>query len=595
MFKKFFTRFSALCVALAVLLSGCGSENQTNDNGGNKSSALTWVTWGGYDSFWELLNKTYPDIEMDFIAYDGANYTGYSWAQMRGDDISDLFSTSQILDKELAKERLLDLSGYGFMNCLSTSVLDQVSIDGGVYLLPVNNAIYGILYNKTLMEEKGWELPENFEELETLCDKIKADGLIPGIVGTQLTGNTFSAVFNLAKTDWLTAPEGRTWEREFLSGSASAAGTWESTMEYVQKYIDIGMFTADPEDRSNVDLIEDYMAGRKAVFFTMAAPVGSRTLSNGDELGIMPYIGEDGKKNIYMYNPTSYIGISKRLAEPGNEEKLEKAIRVLTLLYSSEGQKAFASEAAPCVMSVLSSDDIPRDSMVYDAQQAMRNGRAFPMTYVGWENVLSDIGQGYKEWFHGQNGMDGAKCIARMDELQSIFLNNRDSLYFCESSADFTIEETAQLIGKILGSMAGTDAAIVPYGTEYKDGLKLKNGITGKLYSGKINAETANSIAPGSDGEYAVMTMTGADAKALAAGGFDMVGDGEPFKYVLVTKGGKDLEDDVICRVAFLMDSYTAETGQTYGVTTEKCSLRTYIREWLTEQKNVSPDGNPWE
>ncbi|MCM1055569.1 MAG: ABC transporter substrate-binding protein [Bacteroides sp.] len=596
MARNIFSRACAAVIAAAVLLSGCGTEQNTENGGAadSDSGALTWVTWGGYDDFWTLLHETYSDIEIDFVGYDGGNYTGYSWAQMRADDIPDLFSTSQILDKELAKERLIDLSGYEFMDDLSTSILDQVSIDGGVYLLPVSNAIYGILYNKTLMEENGWELPNNFEELEALCGEIRAAGLIPGLAGTQLTGNTFSAVFNLAKTDWFTTPEGVIWEQDFLAGNDTAAGTWESTMEYVQQYIDIGMYSADADDRSNSELIDDYLAGRKTVFFTMSALVESPVLSNGDELGMMPYIGRDGSKNIYMYNPTSYIGISKRLAEPGNEEKLEKAIRVLSLLFSHEGQETFVSESAPCVMNVLNGTVIPEDSMIYDAQQAMKDGRAFKMTYANWENVLADMGQAYKEWIRGENGMDGPKCIERMDELQSSYLGSKDEIYFCESTADFTLEETARLVGKALGSAVGADAAMIPYGTMYKDGKKLKNGITGKLYSGSINAEVSNNIAPGNNGEYTIMTMTGAQAKAVAESGFDLFGSGEPFPYVLVAKGG-ELRDDAVYSIAFITGGYAEEVGELYGAVTEKGSIRTYLHEWFEKQGTVSPDGNPWE
>lgn len=591
--KRLIRRLAPLFAAASMLLTACAPREEETplDDG-----ALTWVTWGGYDGFWELLGETDSDIEMEFIGYAGANYTGYSWAQMRADDISDLFSTSQILDQELAKERLVDLSGYDFVNGLSTSVLDQVAIDGGIYLLPVSSAMYGILYNKTLMEEKGWELPGNFAELEALCGQIRAEGLIPGVIGTQLTGNTFSAVFNLAKTSWLTTPEGRAWERDFLAGTATAAGMWENTMDYVQKYIDIGMFTTDPEDRSNVDLIEEYLAGRKAVFFTMSAVVSSPTLSNGDQLGMMPYIGEDGSKNVYMYNPTSYIGISRRLTEPGREEKLEKAVRALTRLYSAEGQETFVTEDTPCVIKALTSTGLPEDSMIRDAQRAMGEGRAFSMTYAGWENVLADMGQGFKEWFRGENGMDGPGAIARMDELQSGYLSSRDSIYFCESTGDFTLEESARLVGKVLGSAVGADAAMIPYGTAYKEGgVKLQSGVTGKLYQGPINTETANTIAPGYDGEYAVLTMTGAQAKELAAAGFDLAGDGRPYSYALVTRGGGELEDGETYRVAFPMRSYTEETGQTCGAQVEKGSVRTFLREWLTEQKTISPDGNPWE
>lgn len=593
--KRKLTRcLPALFLSVVLALSGCAPAGGDSADTASDNEALTWVTWGGYDNFWKLLEEECPDIEMEFIPYDGANYTGYSWAQMRGDDISDVFSTSQILDEELVKERLVDLSGYDFISNLSTSVLDQVSIDGGVYLLPVNNAMYGIFYNKTLMKEKGWKVPENFEELKALCGEIEKEGLAPGMLGTQLTGNAFSAVFNLAKTDWFTTPEGVTWEKDFLAGDAAAAGTWEKTMDYVQEYIDIGMFHTAPDNPSNTDIIEEYMAKRKTVFFTMAAPMDSTHLSNGDEVGMMPYISRDGGKNIYMYNPTSYIGISKRLTEPGNEEKLEKAVRLLTLLYSPEGQAAFTSEKTPCVMNVLSGSTLPEDSLIYDAQRAQWENRAFRMTYAHWENVLAEMGAAFTEWFRGENGMDGAGCISKMDEIQSSYLNQQDMVYFSESTADFTLEETARMVAKALGSSAGTDAAMVPYSPVYTGEPRLKAGVTGKLYKGRINMEVSNSIAPGYDGEYAVLAMTGAEAKELVEAGFDMNGDGNAFPYALAVRGGRELEDGETYEIAVPMGAYTEETGEAYSVKVKEGSLRTFLRDWLEGQEQVSPDGNPW-
>ena len=581
-----------LPAAVMLLLTACAPAGQTEE-----TEALTWGTGGNYarhQPFLELLHQTCPDIELEFVSYAGGNATGYSWSQMRADDIPDIFITSQILDETLAEERLIDLSGYGFVNGFSTAILDQLAIDGGIYLLPVNSTMYGIYYNKTLMEEKGWEVPSNLAELEALCAQIQTEGLIPGVVGTMLTGGPFSAVFNLAKTSWLTTPEGIGWERDFLSGAASAEGRWEGTMELVQRYIDMGMFTADPEDRINVELIQDYLGGRKAVFFTAVQPVSYTVIPDtGDELGMMPYIGEDGSKNVYMYSPFCYFGISRRLAEPGNEKKLENAVRILNLLFSPEGQAAFITEQTPCVISVLDSAALPEDALIGDARRALREGRAFPMTYAGWENVLADMGQAYKEWFRGENGVDGARCIARMDALQQSFLSHSEEIYFCESTADFTLEETAELVGKALGSAAGADAAIIPLG-EFHDGVELSAGITGRLYAGKINTDTVGAIAPNHDGEYAVLTMTGAEAKALARAGFDLAGDGNPFPYVLVTRGGGELEDGRTCQVAFLMKSYTEETGAAWGAQVERGSVRTFLREWLEEQGTVSPGGNPW-
>lgn len=158
-----------LCLSAAVLLllSGCASTENTQGAAPAGDGALTCAAWLGYESFQELLRETCPDIEVDYISYMGANRTGYSWIQLREDDIPDIFITSQIFDQELAQERLADLSSCEFIDSFSTSVLDQVAIDGGIYLLPVTYAMYGILYNRTLMEEHGWTLPGNFSELES--------------------------------------------------------------------------------------------------------------------------------------------------------------------------------------------------------------------------------------------------------------------------------------------------------------------------------------------------------------------------------------------------------------------------------------------
>ena len=587
-------RLLALTAAAFLALTACSLPEKPSDT--SHRDALTWGTWGAYGKhkpFLDLLNKTYPEIDLEFISYYGGNATGYSWAQMRADDIPDIFITSQILDEALAKERLVDLSGYDFINQFSTAILDQVSIDGGIYLLPTSNAIYGIFYNKTLMEEKGWEVPGSFAELEALCEKIRAEGLIPGVVGTHLTGGPFSTVFNLAKTSWLTTPEGVKWERDFLSGETSAEGMWEGTMDYVQRYMDIGMFYTDPEDRSNPELLLDYLGNRKAVFCTTVQTVNITSLPNtGDTLGMMPFISEDGRKNIYMYTPSYYFGISRRLTEPGSEEKLENAIKLLSLLYSPEGQATFITEETPCVMSVLDNASLPENALIYDAQQALREGRAFPMTYARWENVLADMGQAYKEWFRG-NGVDGPGCIARMDMLQRTFLNHSNQLYFCESTADFTLEETARLLGKALGSAVGADAALIPLG-EFHDGTELRAGVTGKLYQGPIDTDTANAITPAYDGKYALADMTGAQVKELVQAGLDFAGDGRPFPYVLVTRGEEALEDGTVYRVALLMEGYTEAAAQTYKVRVEKGSLREFLRIWLEAQGTVSPDGNPW-
>lgn len=102
------------------------------------------------------------------------------------------------------------------------------------------------------------------------------------------------------------------------------------------------------------------------------------------------------------------------------------------------------------------------------------------------------------------------------------------------------------------------------------------------------------TLTPSYDGEYAIAEMTGSQVKELVQMGFGREGDGEPLPYLLVTRENQELEEDQTYRVAFLMGGYTEQTAQTYGLWTKPGSLRAFLRDWLEEQKTVSPDGNPW-
>jgi multiple sugar transport system substrate-binding protein len=51
--------------------------------------------------------------------------------------------------------------------------------DGKMYFVPNYNYPWGFFYRKSFWAEKGYDVPTTFDELKTLCAKMKADGIIP--------------------------------------------------------------------------------------------------------------------------------------------------------------------------------------------------------------------------------------------------------------------------------------------------------------------------------------------------------------------------------------------------------------------------------
>ena len=59
-----------------------------------------------------------------------------------------------------------------FQDLVATSSLPTAMYNNKFYKVPLIQGVGGIAYNKTLFDKYGWEVPETYEELETLCETI---------------------------------------------------------------------------------------------------------------------------------------------------------------------------------------------------------------------------------------------------------------------------------------------------------------------------------------------------------------------------------------------------------------------------------------
>ncbi len=64
--------------------------------------------------------------------------------------------------------------------------LDSWKIDGGTYGVPFIYSCWSIFYNRGIFQEHGWKAPRTWEEFFSLCDRMRAAGLVPlSLPGTR--------------------------------------------------------------------------------------------------------------------------------------------------------------------------------------------------------------------------------------------------------------------------------------------------------------------------------------------------------------------------------------------------------------------------
>jgi raffinose/stachyose/melibiose transport system substrate-binding protein len=68
---------------------------------------------------------------------------------------------------------------FGWSQNIFGWALDLGRLDGTLYSIPDSVETIVLYYNKTLFEERGWELPTTMDELVALTAQIQAEGVIP--------------------------------------------------------------------------------------------------------------------------------------------------------------------------------------------------------------------------------------------------------------------------------------------------------------------------------------------------------------------------------------------------------------------------------
>ena len=184
---------SALLMGTCLLLGGCADSGKTSD-GKVKIEMVQYKPEAvkAFETLEQKFNETHDDIELtiespneamtilktrfikedqpDIIGIGGdINYSNFLDADML-QDISDFDGLSDI------KQAYLDI----------TKNLEFIPKDG-TYAVPYVANAAGILYNKEMFEENGWEIPTTWTEFIDLLDTIQASGQRPLYFGFKDT------------------------------------------------------------------------------------------------------------------------------------------------------------------------------------------------------------------------------------------------------------------------------------------------------------------------------------------------------------------------------------------------------------------------
>ena len=341
--KKAVSAVLAASMLAAVILPGCGSD----ENSGKteieilqyKPEAATY-----FDQVEEQFNASHDDIHLTISSPNDAStilrtrFIREDYPDIIGID-GDI-NYSYYVDADI----LADVSDYPGMADVKESYIDilealEITPKDGTYGVPYVANAAGILYNRDMFEEHGWEIPESWDELMDLCEEIEAEGILPFYFGFRDTW-TCLAPWNSLAVDLAPAD---TCQR-VNAGETTFSEEYVEVAEKCAQLVSYG--PEDPFAYGYNDACTAFANGESAMY-----PIGSyavpQTLSVNPEMNIDSFVtpgNNDASKN------TLNSGVDLLFAVTAECENKEAAYEVLDFLMDDANIQAYIDDqnAVPC-------------------------------------------------------------------------------------------------------------------------------------------------------------------------------------------------------------------------------------------------------
>ena len=522
-------------LAATAALTACGGKTETVKKDDTHEVITFMAPYMEEEAFIEQVHSVYPEVNIEIVPYSGDNTTTCLQNMFEANDLPDI-CTLTVYDPMTyhVSDKLLDLSGYDFTDNYVESRLQEVSDNGAIYLLPSSYNCYGITYNKTLLREHGWELPNSFAELEALAAEAKEAGVDLCLPQIQYPGYGFQYLCNIADADFLGTLDGKLWQKDYLSGEANVSNTpgMMQAMAYVQKWKDIGMLN-DSGDALDDNVTRQRMTEGNTLFLIGGTNGIVESDDNADKFGLMPYLSEDGTQNVFVLKVNRFYGLNKKLEQ--NPQKLEDALKVMRVLSTVAGTSALLAESSR-KNSLLPFKDAKADDTYYaDIANALNAGNTAPFIYSGWENTIVTTGLKMLDFIKGDATMEDV--IRQMDEDQDSVVHNTPDV-ITTVTEELSQEDCAMLVGRCFAQATGSDLALVSLSTWIPGNPSEQNhhGVAAKLYAKGITDYDLSVILPtGWNRTIQTVTLTGQQINDLLATGYDAYGNGKGYPYVLVS------------------------------------------------------------
>ncbi|MGN1099444.1 MAG: ABC transporter substrate-binding protein, partial [Christensenellales bacterium] len=334
--KKKLIGFLLILIMIAGLFSGCTAR---------EDDVITVYLWTNamYEKYAPYIQSQLPDVNIQFVVGNN-DLDFYSFLNNNG-ALPDIITCCRfsLHDAAPLKDSLMDLSTTYEAGSIYDSYLTSfTNEDGTINWLPLFADVHGFITNKDLFEEYGIPLPTDYDSFVLACQAFEKAG-IRGYVGDYVYDYTCMETLQGLSIPQLVSADGIKWRTAYSDpAGAGRVGldetVWPDVFGRMERFIEDVNLTPDVLDIGYSEAVKMFTDGKAAMISGSSARV-LEFLNRGIETVLLPYFGDNGEQWL-MTTPYLQVALNRNLKE--NKTRLEKAIRVLRVMISEEGQTVLA-------------------------------------------------------------------------------------------------------------------------------------------------------------------------------------------------------------------------------------------------------------
>lgn len=292
----------------------------------------------------------YPDVIMRAVGAE----SGMTETFIRDNNLTEL---TDVLDMTVPGEEVT--VGEKILPGFTENTIVNPYGDGKTYLMPMFYGPCGLFYNAGLFEEKGWEVPETWDEMWELGDKAQAEGIA---LFTYPTTGYFDAFFYALLHEAM-------GEENFTKALKYEEGIWD-TPEAQQVFDIIAKLASytekttpananDNDFQKNQQMILD----NKALFMPngnwVIGEMAEAPRAEGFEWGFtaLPALEEGGERASYSFFEQVWM--------PKEAKNQDLGKQFIAYLYSDEAAEIFAKDGGAVQPIQGMTDKLEGDAKIY--------------------------------------------------------------------------------------------------------------------------------------------------------------------------------------------------------------------------------------